>query len=103
MTTRLMLNKPYGFGFSRNSRDRLSATAAVIFLVLTIGSAWAGDYGRFCSKTALVLLKARRNGVKDDFFVAKANCLNISGEEERKACFAEARETLKEDAKLCRE
>ena len=43
--------------------------------------------GRFYSTTASALF----NEVKDDSFVAKAKCINVSDEEKRKDCFAEAK------------
>lgn len=112
MTNRLMLGKRCRIGCSRSSGNKVGRIAAVICLVFTIGSARAGDivtnrddndHGHFCSKTAVVLFKACRSEIKNDYLVAKAKCINVSCKENRKACFAKARGSLKEAAVLCRE
>jgi hypothetical protein len=93
-------------------------TAASTFLVgsmaFGISGAWARDAdnerdvnGRdenaFCSQTALALLKACRNEVEDDFFVAKAKCINVSDQGKREQCLVEAKAARKESKQLCRE
>jgi hypothetical protein len=63
----------------------------------------AGERRAFCSRTAERLLEACRHEVRDDFLVEVAKCINLTGEEEREDCFAEAEEAREEARALCRE
>jgi FlgD Ig-like domain len=56
-----------------------------------------------CSRTTEALARACGNEVKDDFWVAYAQCLNITDEDEREDCFADADEERLEALHLCRE
>ncbi|MGH8584495.1 MAG: hypothetical protein ACREWG_17345 [Gammaproteobacteria bacterium] len=71
--------------------------------VLGAGTALAAGNGRFCSATAQAQFSACKKEVKDDFFTARAICINVSDQEERKACFAEAQAQRTEGRKLCGE
>jgi len=68
-------------------------------------SAWASDYdeGGFCSRTTNVALKACGNDVRDDFWLAKGNCINITDDESRRECNRDARIEKREGFKLCNE
>jgi hypothetical protein len=66
-------------------------------------SSMATTTGAFCSTTSHLALRACPNELRDDFFVANANCVNVSDDEERATCFAEARDARAEDKSLCRE
>ncbi|MGH8508191.1 MAG: hypothetical protein ACREVH_05680 [Gammaproteobacteria bacterium] len=57
----------------------------------------------FCSATATTLLKACKKEIGDDFFTARAICINVSDPEKREECYAEAREERKEGKQLCRD
>lgn len=79
----------------------LSTMLALPF-VLGTGSGFAQSNGRFCSATARALFLSCQNEVTDDFFKAKAICLNVSDEDERDDCFDEAETQRKEGDQLCR-
>lgn len=59
--------------------------------------------GQVCSATAQAQLSACQNEAEDDFFVATAVCLNLTDDEERAACLAQAGKTRQEEAQLCQE
>ena len=69
---------------------------------LATGTALAGGDGRFCSATTTAQFKACTNEVKDDFFVAKAKCINVSNGDERAKCFDTARGERVQSNQLCR-
>lgn len=91
MTIRYMQNVLYALGFSRNCGRRTLAIAVAIGFVLAAGPAPADggdddddhDDGGFCSATTSAQFKACENEVRDDFFVAKAKCINVSDEMKR--------------------
>jgi hypothetical protein len=79
--------------------------AASLATVMFTAAASAVEKHRkgFCSRTASVLLRACQNEVRDNFWIATGNCINLSDDAERKACNEEAR-TQKEDGPgLCDE
>jgi hypothetical protein len=105
--------------FSRNlTRTLMASTTAMCFLLGTPPTL-ARDIrdiddraelkdighrgGRFCSATARTLFQACGNGLKDDFFVAKAKCINISNKNERTECLIEAKAAREEGNQTCRE
>ncbi|MCB0168497.1 MAG: hypothetical protein KDI79_29985 [Anaerolineae bacterium] len=61
------------------------------------------DEGQVCSATVQAQFRACQNEVRDDFFVATAVCLNLTDDEDRAACLAEAGEARQEEAQLCLE
>lgn len=65
----------------------------------------AGDYhtvsSHYCSKTAYTVYRACGFDLKDDFWLARANCINITDDEERHECFTEARSDASEAAEEC--
>jgi len=96
--------------FSRNCGSRTVAIAVAMCCVLATGTPLAGggvaadDPGerRFCSATTLAQFEACGYETLDDFFVAKAKCINVSNGDERKECFDTAREERTEANQLCR-
>jgi len=88
----------------------LALTAA---LCLTVASPVLADgnyFGRHnrnndsvCEQTAETMLKACFFDVGDDLHTTLAHCENMGDRGERRACIAEARETRRDDTKLCRE
>jgi hypothetical protein len=78
----------------------LATTVAIVFALTGISTAQSN---RFCSKTALTLFSACQAEVTDDSFVKKAICINISNAKERKECFGELEDAVKEGNQLCRE
>ncbi len=95
--------------FSRYRAGRMAALSVAIGCALGAGPALAkggdddDDHGRFCSATASALFKGCGNEVKDDFFLAKAKCVNVSDQDERKECLVEAKAAREEDKQLCRQ
>jgi len=79
----------------------------IALLVLVSTSALAKGGGRYnkraCSKTASSAYLACSYEVKDDYWIAKGNCYNLSDREERDECFEEAKEEYKEAKGECRE
>lgn len=69
--------------------------------VFGAGTALAQHNGRFCSATARALFLSCQNEVTDDFFKAKAICINISDEDERDGCFTETLEDRNSGMKRC--
>ncbi len=59
--------------------------------------------GRFCSATAKTIFRACGNQVEDDYWISIAVCLNVSDDDERAECRADAVEALREGRQLCRE
>src|SRR5205085_1766981 len=85
-----------------------SALVMVLMLSLMSIRAVAGDddnvgKGKFCSQTANLLFHACGNEVRNDFLVASAKCTNVSDNEERTQCFADAKDSRLESEQLCRE
>ncbi len=80
--------------------------AVAMCVVLGAGTTLArGDDdtdGRFCSATATALFTACKNEVIDDYYKARAICINVSDEEERETCFADAKASRRESNQLCR-
>ena len=56
----------------------------------------------YCSATAKLLFEACGFESKDDFFVAKAKCINLADAGARTQCLADARQTRVESGKECR-
>jgi hypothetical protein len=65
------------------------------------GKGWRGP--RFCSRTAMAAFRACQNEVKDDYWIAIGNCINVSDADEREECRTEARAEKKEGRELCKE
>jgi len=61
------------------------------------------DDGKHCTATAKAVHSACRKGVESDYWIAFAICINMSDEEERKECFADAKDSRREGDQLCRE
>ena len=57
----------------------------------------------FCSKTAELVLKACNAEMKDDYWIARANCLNISEAGVRRDCVKGAAQERNEGLDLCEE
>ncbi len=65
--------------------------------------ALAQDNGRFCSTTAQALFTSCQNEVTDDFFKAKAICFNVSDDDAREECLADAEEERTDGQQNCGE
>jgi hypothetical protein len=63
----------------------------------------AGGNKKYCSKTASLAAKACKSEIKDDYWIANANCLNITNSGDRAKCDADARDEQKEGKALCKD
>jgi hypothetical protein len=83
--------------------------ACVISLVPTRGMASGGAdedrsaAGGFCSRTATAVFEACGHAVQSDFWLAGANCINVSDDAQRAQCFADATAASREGQQLCRQ
>lgn len=69
--------------------------------LLAATGATASAAERFCSATASAQNTACRSEVRDDYYVAKAICTNLSDAEQRAECFGDAASERKEGLRLC--
>ncbi len=87
--------------------------AALCALLLSAGAALARDDDDddhdadprdrgYCTATARLLSTACGYEAKDDLYVAKAKCINLSDARERGQCLLEARQTRSEASMACR-
>jgi len=79
-------------------------TAILVFLLPTSGGAHSrgdDDRGRYCSATATTLFQACGYEVADDYWKARAVCINVSDDAERAECLADARVSRREGERLC--
>jgi len=90
-------------GFSQGAGGRAFAMSIAIFAVGTGLVPANGEAARFCSATASAQHAACLNEIQDDFFTARAICINISDAVVRKGCFLEAEEVFEEGRNLCRQ
>lgn len=74
---------------------------AIVTLGVTMNPVAASPH--YCSKTAKVVHRACIAELRDDFWTARANCLNLSDREERKECNGEADDERSESRETCRE
>lgn len=80
--------------------------ALLIGLASGIPTASADDediHGQFCSRTASTQLAACQAEVRDDYYVARAVCINVSDASERSQCIAESKTTFRDGNRLCRD
>jgi hypothetical protein len=72
---------------------------------ITALDTYADELGRggFCSRTAKAALLACRNEVQQDFWIAGANCINVSDDAEREKCNADAQAARHDGPELCQE
>ncbi len=61
------------------------------------------DHGRFCTRTSQAALKACLAEIKDDYWIATGNCINLPDRDARKECKDEARAARREGREECRE
>jgi len=81
----------------------LQAVALIVGLGLSGGSVCAGgNQPAFCSQTADAALKACRAEVTDDYWIATANCINITNRTKRRACSNNAHEELEDGKAQCK-
>ncbi len=85
---------------SRGEDRGRQALAGVLAWALV--AAPAITFGGPCSATAAALFKACRSEGLDDFYTARARCINLAGRGARDACFGDAREERREAGQLCR-
>jgi hypothetical protein len=74
--------------------------AALVWALAPLPPAYADD---FCSRTAVNVLRACSNEARDDFWITRGNCINISNEDERADCREEAWADWRDAREECRE
>jgi hypothetical protein len=93
-------------------RAALAAMAGAVALVLAATPAQARDDDDddpeprdrgFCSATAKLMYSACGFESKDDFYVAKAKCINLANAGERTQCLRDAGQARSDAGKACRE
>jgi hypothetical protein len=88
-------------------RRRLAGLALAMGLVAGVAQADGrgrgedDDRGKFCSATAKAAFRACGNEAQDDDWTAVAICTNVSDEEQRQECLADARAERREAERLC--
>jgi len=88
---------------------RLGLTIIMFIALLGLVSTPALAHGRgrhvnrACSKTASAAFLACQNEVKDDYWIAKGNCYNLSDKEAQAECFEEAKDEYKGAKEECTE
>jgi len=102
----------------RNKSKRLTVNGAVVFMALLFfillgpglsnidvsrASGGAGDWSNFCSRTAWYAFLACQNEVKDDFWITKGNCINVSNPALRNNCKDDASDERNEGEELCKD
>jgi len=90
----------------RHARTALGWAAAMTLAVVLEGPPTfaAESHDRsFCSATASALFTACRAGTTDDFYTAKAKCINVEEAAERRECLDEAKQARQEGQQLCEE
>ncbi|MBW2069937.1 MAG: hypothetical protein JRI89_01650 [Deltaproteobacteria bacterium] len=60
-------------------------------------------WGWACSNTSVYAFIACKHEAKDDYWIARGNCRNISDRESRRDCMAEAKDSLPEAIQECRD
>lgn len=105
--------KKHGTDTGKPARAALPGAIAVC-MIATLGlgaqAAWASDDDDYsdrekgaCSKTAKAARKACGFDVRDDFWITRANCINLSDGAERRECREEARIARRESIEECEE
>jgi hypothetical protein len=102
--------KPYGYepGFPKYRTLAVVAFALGLGVALAAAPASARYWSRhhragYCTNTANLQYNACQNEVKDDYYIARAICLNLSDAEERGECDGDAREEISEGMQLCKD
>jgi len=80
---------------------KITGLIAIAVVSIFVGFAVAEGAANICSETADALFVACKAGVKDDSFVMKAKCLNLTDSSERADCFAELASDKKDGLDLC--
>lgn len=87
----------------------IGLAALMLTLVATASASSSQDQdetnngGRFCTATTKAQFKACGHEKLDDFYGARALCINISDDVARTECFDTARQELEEGKLLCRD
>ena len=97
-------------------KARYGLTAAVVLIACGVyarsGAVWAGaqslvddfpTHRRYCSATARAVFDSCRGALEPDYWLAVANCANVSDDEERGECFDEAQASRREEGAVCRQ
>lgn len=82
------------------NRHRFSLFALLFFAFLLHPGATRADEGS-CTATAMALREACGSEIRDDYFVARAKCINVADDGEREECFEEARVERNSGRRFC--
>ena len=85
---------------AKRSAGLVSIFAVTLLLCLAPTRAIASD---FCTQTANLIFTGCGHEAENDFLVASAKCLNISGQADRTACSAEAQASRSDATQLCKD
>ena len=66
------------------------AACSTALAIFNAEAAWGNK--KYCTKTASLAAKACKSEIKDDYWVEKANCLNITDSGDRSECDADAKD-----------
>jgi hypothetical protein len=83
----------------RMPRGLLVAAVASILRAAVADPAEAGP----CTNTARSALNACYAEATDDFWIARGNCINVSGDQDRRDCYYESRAERRDARALCKE
>lgn len=89
---------------SENRISKMLVSTALICPMLWATSSLADDEKHakgYCSETAEIQFSGCENEIRDDAFKAKAICINITDDQQRKQCLVESSTALKDGSKLC--
>lgn len=87
--------------FARPSAWLPAALLAAVLAAPAIGPASADDTP--CERTAEKMFRACQLDVSEELRVTQANCLNISGSEDRRSCRRDARAAVDDEREFCGE
>lgn len=92
----------------KQDEHTLLKTATLVLAACSMGlsvsdTEAAGGNKKYCSKTASLASKACISEIKDDYWIAKAICLNTPDKGDRAECDADAKDDQKEGRFLCKD
>ena len=89
----------------KSTKGLLFAVAAFFQFAIAFGAADqdGANSGRYCSATTKAQFKACRHEKLDDFYTAKALCINISDDAARTACLDSTQQDLDDGKLLCKD
>jgi hypothetical protein len=87
-----------------NVKLTVVALVTVLACAATMPAAVAeGNTATACQRSAGDMFSACKADVQNDLYTGHANCRHVADASDRKACFTEARQSRREEAKACRD